>query len=1163
MKLSHTITCAFVFAFACVSLPVAAADDEASDSELKEELDFVKALVDNGMSGLATPVIEAAKKKWPSAAPKLRVYELESLLMQGNFEVVQKEIDALKDKKDREADYWRLRLKLADAYYFYAKDKMPECKKIYKEFFTKVTKPGEDLLNFYVESGFRWAQISAREKDYESSVGVYGNLLTTLSERDSRWSNVALAAEELVLRLADDIPADTKDKAAKARRDNYLNLANAWVGKLLWKRGQPLVFGKAIAMKAHIEMLRGRPEQVDELWNNYKEDLETIHNLLLGEDPDRTKGYVRASPMPEFRYLLAKTKWDRVQAEAKKPKPDEDVIKDSLFGKRVQGKKKRDGLGAYNHALNVYVKYSDSVWAPDAADLAEQIEGFAKERYSKDIRPKNIPPELAEKARNMRFNSAFELFHGGEYEKAVAAYEAILAHAPESKETVNARGVMAECYIKLRENAKKGSPEQAKYEKSATEAEDFMATQYKGKDDALVSVAGNQTLRLAATEHDLGRRARAEKLYELYFTNYPAHVSSAQTAHRLANEAYREENWEKAIGYFELFVEKDPNSSNIANAYNLLAACNEKLGNVNKQMDWLEEYVKVEKKDDVRTAVQLGLAFMRQKRGFAELKDADSDPDPARRAVRKMRAMQDEFNAVGKFQKVANDVGKLLADGNSPLSKEERVKLEFRREQALFLVGENWQKRQPFDTNTLAQIAQLKNPKLARFAPVFKAILAPVNTHTNAIAGYEAYLKAYPKGKYGPQALMRIGTIYTIENKRAQEENDAKWADACVQKSKDVLARLQNDFPDSDEAKNSKPRLAKTLIEMGLPQEGAAVYRQMLLEGGKYTPGQFLQAGHALLEAGLCDDAAEAYAKVTELAASLTNSAAYLPLALMGQARAAMGKGPGHYDDARDKLNNFIEKYRSSALVTNAYDMLVDVSVEIGRRQRDSQAFNAAFAALKKLEPYREAPVKQFAANELAQAEADYKKAKDGGDSAKARDALWAAHAQMRTLQDELDNLDMRRFKVFLAKLKMEEEQPDQAAKTRPRIIVGLKEFLMSHDPVQTDNGKKTFRKSGEKMFVRFDGPAKAAGGKFVTKAEFADLSKQEDRENLLSPEQCANLEFCYAEILPLMVEQGLDRQDIELYFDRYVELFGADGSFGKGEHASDVESIRGKVKGN
>ena len=69
---------------------------------------------------------------------------------------------------------------------------------------------------------------------------------------------------------------------------------------------------------------------------------------------------------------------------------------------------------------------------------------------------------------------------------------------------------------------------------------------------------------------------------------------------------------------------------------------------------------------------------------------------------------------------------------------------------------------------------------------------------------------------------------------------------------------------------------------------------------------------------------------------------------------------------------------------------------------------------------------------------------------------------------------------------------------------------------------------------------------------------------NDLNPEQRKNLEYCYGRLLPLMVEQGLGKQNVEPYFDRYMELFGEDGFEGKkGDHYDEVESVRKKAKGN
>lgn len=1140
MKLSHTIIYAFAVAFACSCLPVVAADDEASeqaqpaavDPDLKEELDFVKALVENGLSSLATPVIEAAKKRWPDSATKLKVYEMQSFLMSRQYGVVQKEIDALKGKKGKESEYWALRLSLADAYYFYEKDKLSECRKIYDEFFKTVTKPRADLLDFFVDSGFRWAQICTREKMNDEAVNVYRRLLAAISPTDPRWCNVALAAEELVLRLADEIPADPKDKQA-AKRTAYIKQATAWVDKLLWKRNLPLVFGKAIAMKAHVELLLGKPGAAQDLVNNYMPDLNEIHEELMKYDPDGTKGYVRASPMPECRYLLAKMLWNAVKAEVKKARPNEDLIKDSLFGARGTNRK-RNGFGAYNHVLNVYVRYTDSVWAADAADLAEEIEAFVKERYKKDIHPKNIPPKLAEKARTMRFQKAYDLFREGEYEKSIAAYETILANAPDSKDTVNARGVIAECYIKLRQNTKEGSPERAKYEKSVREAEDFLATQYKGKDEPLMRAAGDQTLRLAALEHDAGMRTREQELYDAYFANYPDHVNVAQTAYLLANKAYKDEDWTKAIEYFELFAKKNPNSSNIANVCYLLSVCNEKLGDVAKQEEWLRKYIKNEKRIGARIQMQLKLADMQQRRGFDAFDAAKALEDAAAKDAKNREAFKGVRGAIYDFRAIGVALTNELKTAGTTLDAKERDRYGLLSEQAFFLEAICWQR-----------MAWPEN-KISAF-------------RTQAVKAFEKYLATFPTGKYASQSLVRIGTVYTAEKK--------------MEKAQEALTRLQREFPESDEAKNSVPRLAKSLIEMGMKREGAVMYRKMLeAENGKYTAGQFLQAGDALLDAQLWQDAGDAYAKSAELASALTNSAAYLPPTLIGQARAA--KGARNFAESRQKLDEFLEKYSKYSLATNAYDMLVDVALEMGRTEKDgtarAHAFGTAFNALKKLRPYRETPMTLFATGMLAQVEAKYAKGAAGEEKA---DDLWTAHARMRSLQNEVDDLDMRRIDVFLAKLKADEQYgPDTAENTRRNVIGVLTSFLAAHDPFdfegEDDKARKVFIKKGVKVsvdgkevvkrFVSFGTPVAAKDrAKFVTKEEFANLS-QKDREGLLSPVQCRDLERCYGELLPLMVAHGMDKKDIEPYFDRYVELFGETG-----EHAEDIREIRSKVKGN
>ena len=974
MKLSHTISCALAAAVFCAVLPHGAAAEEeaekaaqpAADPALTEEISFIEALVEANMPDFAESVIAAAKKKWPNAGPKLKVLELQGDLRLGKFDSVQKVVDSLKGKKGQESEYWALRLSMADAYY--ARGMMPECRKIYDEFFKTVTKPGADLLDFYVESGFRWAQICVREKKFDEAVQMYGNLLSKPLPEE-RWCMVAMEDVELLLRLAEEIPADPKDKKAK-QRTAYLAQAEKLVDQLLWKNELILVFGKAIAMKAHIEMLRGHPDKAQALVNDYMPQLSEIHRNLVEQDPDGKQGYVRASPMPECRYLLAKMLWDGAQAEAKKPKANEDMIKDSLFGARVGGK--RNGLGAYNHAINVFVKYPESSWSADAGDMTEAIAAFVKERYKKEIKT-NITPAQIETLRKKKYQDAFELYRGQEYEKAVAAYKSLLERVKdETEDSVSARGVLADCYVNLRQNAKQGSPERADYAKLAAEAEDFVATQYKGKAEALVRVAGNETLRLAAKEHDMGERGRAQQLYDAYFANYPAHYNAAQMAYSLASRAYKAEDWDSAIRFYELLATQYPKSPHAVDALQFLAVCNGKVGNAAEQEKWLREFANATKKVTARTAAQLNLAHMQRERGLAAFKAAAATNDVEAAEAMRKDAYRGVAGAIRDFRAVADAITKALEEDGKSIDAKERDQYLLRREQALFLEADSWQR--------------LAWPEAK--VPVFRA---------QAVKAYEKYLAAYPKGQYGPQALVKIGTIHTAEKD--------------MEKSQEAFARLQRDFPQSDEAKNSVPRLAKTLIEMGLNAEGAAEYKKMIeTQGGKYTVGQFLMAGDALLEAKNWDLADQAYAKVAEMAASLTNSAVYLAPALIGQAK--VDYGAHRYADAREKLDHFVEKYSKSSLVTNAYEMLVEVASSEGAGAKDDtvrmNAFNTAVRSLKKLRNYRKTQLEQ-------------------------------------------DELDLRSGEVLLRKIQAETamDLQDAVKETRGRAVVTFQAFIMAHEPTE------------------------------------------------------------------------------------------------------------------
>jgi len=260
-----------------VSATVSAEEGEAApaaadavDPAMDQEIRYVSALIDSGFPDLATSVIDAAKQKWPDAGPRLRALSMQSELRLGRFDKVQKAIDALPSKSGGE--YWALKLAMADAYY--AQGKMKDCAAIYQDFFAQVKKPGRDLRSFYIEAAYKWAQMLVNDKKPEDAAEVYDGLLSQLTQPsdEQAWCTIASDDTELLLKIAAESPS---------KRSACLDRANKLVDKLLWKTDYILVFGRAVSMKAHIELLRGKVEKAQGMVESYLPQLRQIHDDLM------------------------------------------------------------------------------------------------------------------------------------------------------------------------------------------------------------------------------------------------------------------------------------------------------------------------------------------------------------------------------------------------------------------------------------------------------------------------------------------------------------------------------------------------------------------------------------------------------------------------------------------------------------------------------------------------------------------------------------------------------------------------------------------------------------------------------------------------------------------------------------------------------------------
>ena len=881
------------FAFLlCAILPFALAQAQggAGDQALNQEFKYIELLQQLRMPDIADEVIAEAKKQYPEAAAQFKVSEMQGLLSQGKFDDVKKAVDAMADKNS--AEFWALTLAMADSYYAY--QKYADADKLYLEFFKKVDKPTPALVSFYRDSAYKYAQMLLYLGKDREALEAYRRLFKVpLEEEVERQIRADMA--ELMLKLAPDIKKK-EDKAA------FLKEAEGIIDKLLWK--QDIWFGKAIVMKAHIFLLRGDVKGAQELVENYMPQLKTIHDSLREQDRDGSLGLLRMSPMPQCRYLLALLLMNEAMAEVKKDGGSDDRIKDLLIGERDPQTKARKQNGAFQHFINVFIRFPESQWAAEAGERSDSIRKVIKDRYGADL-PTKVTPEQMSKVRQMQFAGARLVFSQNQFKDAIQKYLLVLNQFPESLESVTALGDLAVSYIETSDK----DPDAMLMADTVTAhlAERFSANAKLMKD------AGDQVRRIGEHFGEMKMEDKKRETYALFFRNYPTHHAAGQLVMSFGEREFQAKNYAGAMVYYKQIAEIYTNSPYYYDALNRMAQVYKDAGDSTNEIQTLDFYVaRLAEKEHPGNALAVGrfrLADAQREYGVKLVRSSSTNENS--------EALQKE--AVTWLTKATlsfGGVAKMLTESAASYQSndEEKKRNEQMLEMAVF-------------TKAVC-LTQITYPQ--EKMPVFRK---------GAIAAFEDYVKLYPKGKLAARAQLQIGTIYTILQ-------DVPNAQAAFEK-------LSKNYPDSDEAKNSVPMLAASLIEMGLRGEGVAKYRQMFAAGGTYTEGQFMAAARALEDAKEYDMAIQAYDKVLATAKEMS----LVANGKLGRARALTGQKK--YPEALKAINDFIKDKELSKLqlVVDAYLLLVEVASEEGKTEKDDNAraklFNSAVDALKMVKKYR------------------------------------------------------------------------------------------------------------------------------------------------------------------------------------------------------------------
>ena len=328
--------------------------------------------------------------------------------------------------------------------------------------------------------------------------------------------------------------------------------------------------------------------------------------------------------------------------------------------------------------------------------------------------------------------------------------------------------------------AKPFSNKDYKWAVAADAVAGYLAERFSGSRDRVVMMAaGDATIRIAAKEQQYRNMARAERMYTDFFVNYRTHTAAATLAAAKAMEMQRGGRYADAVKYWDIITRYYTNTPMYASSLAQLSLCKGKLGDKDAEIDYISRYIPVETVKIRKLQAQFRLAQMYQRDGLSILAEAaaaaETNAAPETVETEERRGTMQIVKAVKQFGGFTAAVDEALADPSTP--KDDISKYKELKEAALFMVGECWSRMNRPEKNLQTYRAK-------------------------AAESYEAYVKAYPEGKWAKVAYVKLGTIYTALNDMG--------------KSKDALDRLSRKFPDSDEAKNAKPRLAKSLIEMGM-----------------------------------------------------------------------------------------------------------------------------------------------------------------------------------------------------------------------------------------------------------------------------------------------------------------------------------------------------------
>ena len=355
----------------------------AAQTDLNREFEFASKLVEIGFADYAERLVDEIVRLHPDQKDRSKMLQAEILTARKKFDDAEK---LLKEMPAGSPTTQAAKLAVANGLYRYRE--IDRAKKIYQEFFDQYkdkVPTDADLKRFYMESAFRFGQMLEKSGDMAGAVKAYENVLKCNPE-----PGIARKMRQDLAYLLVKAGKAASGDARKAFIDRAWKLCE----EIQWgKEGIDLTFGHSIVVMAEIQVMRGQPDEA----------AKTIrHNLDLMKGLDdiikEQKLPLSDSPLAPTRFLLG----DIMQKKGEAAGNAEEAVKYLLE--------------AVTQFVNVFAKYGDSDWGPDAGARVETIRGILKNKYKKEIKVDLGP--YAQKAIDAQFKMADEMFVQKRYAEA-------------------------------------------------------------------------------------------------------------------------------------------------------------------------------------------------------------------------------------------------------------------------------------------------------------------------------------------------------------------------------------------------------------------------------------------------------------------------------------------------------------------------------------------------------------------------------------------------------------------------------------------------------------------------------------------------------------------------------------------------------------------------